>query len=80
YKQWSAVYRASLEPYCTTPADRETPGQEGGKYFGGSLELLWHVILGLHPVNMAAPIPRTNTDPCHTFRSSCKNSPCTEKE
>ncbi|CAF1688726.1 unnamed protein product, partial [Adineta ricciae] len=42
YKQWSAVYRASLEPYCTTPADRETPGQEGGKYFGGSLELLWH--------------------------------------
>ncbi|CAF1268931.1 unnamed protein product, partial [Adineta ricciae] len=72
YKQWSAVYRASLEPYCTTPADRETPGQEGGKYFGGSLELLWHGILEVYTtVDMAAPIIRTNTDLCHTFRSPC---------
>ncbi len=26
YEQWSSLYRASLEPYCTTEFDRETRG------------------------------------------------------
>jgi hypothetical protein len=76
YEQWSSLYRASLEPYCTTELDRETPGKIGIKWFGGSFEHLWHVILGLHPTNMPRPIPKTNTDQCHLFLPSCKGSPC----
>jgi hypothetical protein len=76
YKQWSSLYHASLEPFCTTKYDRETPGKVGVKWFGGSFEHLWHVILGLNPTNMPLPINKTNTDRCHFFRLSCKKSPC----
>lgn len=76
YEQWSRLYNASLQPYCVTESDRETPGQKGNKWFGGSFEHLWHVILGLHSTNMEPPINGTNTDRCHFFRPSCKGSPC----
>jgi hypothetical protein len=76
YEQWSSLYNASLEPYCTTEDDRETPGKAGIKWFGGSFEHLWHVILGLNPTNMPSPRAKTNTDLCHLFRSSCTGSPC----
>jgi hypothetical protein len=76
YEQWSSLYNASLEPYCTTEYDRETPGKSGVKWFGGSFEHLWHVILGLNPTNMPTPRAKTNTDRCHLFRSSCIGSPC----
>ncbi|CAF4363359.1 unnamed protein product, partial [Adineta steineri] len=62
--------------HCTTDRDRENPGGSGIKWFGGSFEHLWHVILGLDATNMPPLKPRTNTDPCHLFRSSCKGSPC----
>jgi len=76
YEQWSSLYRASLEPYCTTDRDRETPGKKGTKWFGGSFEHLWHVILGINPTNMPPPKPKATTDRCHLFRSSCQGSPC----
>ena len=76
HKQWSSLYNATLEPYCTTKLDQEIPGGQGHKYFGAAFEHLWHVILGLHPTNMPLPKNRTNTDRCHLFRSSCKGSPC----
>ncbi|CAF1422761.1 unnamed protein product [Adineta steineri] len=78
YKQWASLYRASLQPYCTTELDRETPGKKGIKWFGGSFEHLWHVILGLYATDMPAQIPGTNTDPCHLFYPSCKGSPCSD--
>ena len=77
YEQWSAVYRAHLQPYCVTPDDAEIPGEQGLKWFGGSFEHLWHVILGLYPSNMEVPRTDTTSDICHLFRSSCKGSPCT---
>ncbi|CAF1352875.1 unnamed protein product [Rotaria sordida] len=76
YEQWSKLYNASHEPYCTTEHDSEKTGEVGEKRFGGSLEQLWHVILGLHPANMQRPINDTNSDRCHLFRSSCEGSPC----
>ncbi|CAF1363334.1 unnamed protein product [Adineta steineri] len=76
YEQWAALYNASLQPHCTTDRDRENPGGSGIKWFGGSFEHLWHVILGLDATNMPPLKPRTNTDPCHLFRSSCEGSPC----
>ncbi|UJR07054.1 hypothetical protein I4U23_011342 [Adineta vaga] len=78
YEQWSAVYRASFEPDCTTEGNREKLGEKRINYLGGSFEHLWHVIFGLYAINMPVPIPGTNTDVCHTFRSSCKGSPCTK--
>ncbi|CAF1126520.1 unnamed protein product [Adineta ricciae] len=74
YKQWAAAYRASLQPYCTTSS------QEGITYFRESFEHLWHVILGLQAVNMPLAVSKTNTDPCHTYRPSCKGSPCSRTE
>jgi len=79
YEQWSSLYNASLEPFCTTENDRETPGKLGVKWFGGSFEHLWHVILGLNPTNMPAPRTKTNTDLCHFFRLSCIGSPCSHE-
>jgi hypothetical protein len=79
YEQWSSVYRASHEPYCASKLDREKPGVKGIKWFGGSLEHLWHVILGLHATNMPRPIPKTYTDRCLLFRPSCKGSPCSHR-
>ncbi|CAF4931519.1 unnamed protein product [Rotaria sp. Silwood1] len=76
YEQWLKLYNASHEPYCTTERDREKPGEPGLKWFGGSFEHLWHVILGLYSTNMQVPISGTNTDRCHLFRSSCLESPC----
>ncbi|CAF1131727.1 unnamed protein product [Rotaria magnacalcarata] len=76
YEQWSKLYHASQDPYCTTHHDQEEPGRVGVKWFGGSLEHLWHVILGLQPTNMPKPMVGTNTDRCHLFRSSCDGSPC----
>ncbi|UJR19536.1 hypothetical protein I4U23_022666 [Adineta vaga] len=76
YEQWSSVYNASLQPYCTSPLDQELPGGVGMKWFGGSLEFLWHVILGLYPTYMLPPKERTTTDLCHSFRSSCSGSLC----
>ncbi|CAF1019981.1 unnamed protein product [Adineta ricciae] len=76
YEQWTALYRASLEPYCTTELDREQPGKGGTKWFGGSFEHLWHVILGLNPVNMLPRRAKTSTDICHLFRASCNGSLC----
>ncbi|CAF0910177.1 unnamed protein product [Adineta steineri] len=76
YAQWSSVYNASLQPYCTTSRDRELPGRPGIKWFGGGFELIWHIILGLEPANMPPPRAKTNTDLCHLFRPSCKGSLC----
>jgi hypothetical protein len=76
YDQWSSLYRASLEPYCATERDRETSGKAGVKWFGGSLEHLWHVILGFYPVNMSPTGKKTARDPCRFFRPSCQGSPC----
>ncbi|CAF1499009.1 unnamed protein product [Adineta steineri] len=79
YEQWSSVYNASLQPYCTHILDREFPGRMVGvKYFGGSLEFLWHIILGLHPAYMLPPRTNTNTDLCHLFYPSCRGSLCKE--
>ena len=77
YEQWSSLYYASLEPFCTTKLDSEKPGKPGTKWFGGSFEHLWHVVLGLNPVDMISPQAKTHTDPCHYFRSNCSYSPCT---
>ena len=76
YEQWAAVFRANLQPYCATPDDAEVPGEGDSKWFSGSLEHLWHIILGLYPSNMEIPRTNTTSDPCHVFRSSCKGSPC----
>jgi hypothetical protein len=76
YEQWSSLYRASLEPFCTTKNEREIPSQRRMKWFGLSLEHIWHVVLGLQPTNMLRPRHKTNTGQCHLFRSSCKGSPC----
>jgi hypothetical protein len=76
YEQWSSLYRASLEPFCTSERDRETPGVPGIKWFVGSFEHFWHVILGFHPINMSPPEAKTHTDQCHFFRSSCNGSLC----
>ena len=79
YEQWLSLYRASHEPFCTTERDRESPGGGGTKWFGGSFEHLWHVILGLNPPNMPSPKNKTITDQCHVFRSSCNGSPCSHE-
>ncbi|UJR12789.1 hypothetical protein I4U23_016963 [Adineta vaga] len=79
YEQWSSIYNASLQPYCTSPLDQEIPGKLGKKWFGGSLEFLWHIILGLHPTFMLPPKENTTTDICHSFRSSCNKSLCQKK-
>ena len=76
YEQWLALYRASLESYCTSELDREKAGERGTKWFGGSFEHLWHVLLGLNAVDMIPPKEKTQTDPCHFFRSSCPHSLC----
>jgi hypothetical protein len=76
YEQWSSIYNASLQPFCTTSLTRELPGGTGIKWFGGSLEYLWHVILGLSPTDMPPPRAKTHTDLCHLFRSSCKGTLC----
>ena len=76
YTQWSSLYRASLEPYCTSELDREKPAVKEIKWFGGSFEHLWHVILGLHETNMLKSKAKTNRDQCRFFRPSCKGSFC----
>ncbi|CAF1250883.1 unnamed protein product [Adineta ricciae] len=76
YEQWSAAYNASLEPYCTSPLDRERPGLPGVKSFGSSFEFLWHIILGLEAPDMPEPRAKTTSDLCHLFRSSCFGSLC----
>ena len=76
YKQWSGVYRANQRAYCVSQNDTEVPGDGGIKWFGGSLEHLWHIILGLHPNDMPLPKINTTSHPCHLFRSSCEGSPC----
>ena len=76
YEQWSAVYGANLRPYCVSPDDAELVGERDHKWFGGSFEHLWHVILGFHPNDMQLPKPKTISDPCHLLRSSCKGLPC----
>jgi len=76
YEQWSSVYNASLEPYCASPNAIEITGEPDIKWFGGSFEHLWHIILGLHSSKIPLPKPKTNSDLCHLFRSSCKGSPC----
>ena len=76
YEQWSAVYNASLQPYCATPLDRELPGGPGMKWFGGSFEYLWHIILGLYPADMLPPRAKTTTGLCRYFRPSCKGFSC----
>ncbi|CAF1357265.1 unnamed protein product [Adineta steineri] len=76
YEQWSSLYDASLQPHCITNLTRGVLSRPDLKSFGGSFEHLWHVILGLDATNMPPLKPRTNTDRCHLFRSSCKGSPC----
>lgn len=79
FEQWSAVYRANLETLCASSRTTEKAGEGGTKWFGGSFEHLWHVILGLQPVNMLPPKKKTNTDDCHLFRSNCSKSLCSNK-
>jgi hypothetical protein len=75
YEQWLSVYRANFEPFCTTPRENEQLGH-GIQWFGGTFEHMWHVILGLYPVD--APSPKINsTHRCQWFRPSCNGSPCT---
>ncbi|CAF1199608.1 unnamed protein product [Adineta steineri] len=76
YQQWSAIYNASLQLYCTTMLDREIPGTFGVRSFGSAMEFLWHIILGLESTNMPPPKKKTNTDLCHLFRSGCSGSLC----
>jgi hypothetical protein len=76
YEQWSILYNASIQLYCTTPLDREIPGTNLLKTFGVAMEPLWHIILGLESTIMPEPRAKTNTDLCHLFRSSCFGSLC----
>lgn len=76
YEQWSAVYQANLKPYCASENAVEITGERDIKWFGGSFEHLWHVILGLNPTNMHIPLANTHSDECHLFRSPCQGSPC----
>ncbi|CAF1423538.1 unnamed protein product [Adineta ricciae] len=76
YEQWSAAYNASLEPYCTSPLDRQIPRKPGVKSFGSSFEFLWHIILGLESSDMPEPKAKTTSDLCHLFRSSCAGTLC----
>ncbi|UJR19903.1 hypothetical protein I4U23_023035 [Adineta vaga] len=76
YEQWSTLYNASIQPYCTNPRDREIPGTNLLKTFGGAMEFLWHIILGFESTTMPEPRAKTNTDLCHLFRSSCFGSLC----
>ncbi|CAF1417842.1 unnamed protein product [Adineta ricciae] len=76
YEQWSTVYNASLQPYCTTPLDREILGTNLLRTFGSAMEILWHIILGFGPAVVPLPRAKTNTDLCHIFRSSCFGSLC----
>ncbi|CAF1524836.1 unnamed protein product, partial [Adineta steineri] len=76
YGQWAALYNASLQPHCITNLTRGVLSRPDLKWFGGSFEHLWHVILGLDATNMPPLKPRTNADRCHLLRSSCEGSPC----
>ena len=76
YKQWSAVYGANLLPYCVDSDDAETPGERETKWFAGSFEHVWHIILGFHPNDMELPRPQTTSDPCNLLRRSCKLLSC----
>jgi hypothetical protein len=75
YEQWLSLYRARLEPFCTTPRENERLGK-GIQWFGGTFEHIWHVILGLYPVDAPSLQANTTTDRCQWFRPSCKGSPC----
>jgi hypothetical protein len=55
YEQWSSVYHELFKPYCASEYAVEIPGEPDIKWFGGSFEHLWHVILGLHSTNMPSP-------------------------
>ncbi|CAF4161335.1 unnamed protein product [Adineta steineri] len=79
YGQWAALYNVSLQPHCvTTDPTHEILRRPDLKWFSQSFEHLWHVILGLDATNMPPLKRKTNTDPCHLFRSSCKGSPCSK--
>ena len=71
YRIWSALYNLSRQSFCSTPIDREIVGEPVIKFFGGSLEHLWHVILGLQPINS-----RIEPNNCFLFRPSCSKSSC----
>ena len=75
YEQWLSAYRANFEPICTTEKENGPLGK-GIQWFGGTFEHLWHVILGLYPVDAPAPRMNTTTHRCQWFRASCKGSPC----
>ncbi|CAF0890079.1 unnamed protein product [Adineta steineri] len=75
YEQWLSLFHANFEPYCTTPRENEQLGN-GIQWFGGTFEHIWHVILGLYPVDAPAPKHNTTTHRCQWFRPACKGSPC----
>jgi hypothetical protein len=75
YEQWISLYDLIREPFCTSPLENEEL-VKGIQWFGGALEHLWHIILGLSPTNAPPPLPKTTTDQCQWFRPLCKGSPC----
>ncbi|CAF1058498.1 unnamed protein product [Adineta steineri] len=75
YEQWVKLYDMIREPYCTTPTEN-TDGLKDIQWFGGTLEHLWHVILGLSEVDSPLPIAKTTTDRCMWLRPSCRERTC----
>jgi hypothetical protein len=57
YEQWLSLYRARLEPFCTTRRENEKLGR-GIQWFGGTFEHIWHIILGLYPADAPESKPK----------------------